>query len=80
METSILASALHHVSGPVLPQIRRERDIGPLTCVLYSPRLCELRVRGDRLPLADGHIFDQGHARRVDVGTLKVIVGTDGCL
>ena len=51
-----------------------------LTCVLYSPGLCKWCIRGHRLSLSDCHIFHKGHARGIDVGALKVIVGSNCCL
>lgn len=50
------------------------------TCVLYPPRLCELRVGGNGLPLTNCHVFYKRHWWRVDVRTLKVIICSNGCL
>lgn len=52
----------------------------PHTCVLYPPRLSELRVRGHGLALADRHIFYKRHWWCVDIRTLKVIICSNGCL
>lgn len=50
------------------------------TCILYSPGLCELCIWGHRLSFPNSHILDKGHGRRVDVGTFKVIICTNGSL
>lgn len=51
-----------------------------LTCVLYSPGFCERCVWWDRLSLPNSDILHKGHGWCCDVGTLKIIVGSNGCL
>lgn len=53
---------------------------GQQTCVLYPPGLCERRVWWNRFTLTNCHVAHKRHARCIDVGALKVIVGSNGCL